>query len=85
MGDARSRARGRALGQECADLGDHIGVFREPLHVPRFAAHVHQANADVRAGYSLERPGAAQRADVVDHARTGGNRGAHHGGLARID
>jgi hypothetical protein len=46
---------------------------------------VHEANRALQFDGSLQRAVFAQRADIVDHCRPCGNRGAHDGGLAGVD
>ena len=66
-------------------LGDNVVVMGGILHVARLALHVHQAHRHAQFGRGAARAVAAQRVNVVDHARTCGHGGMHHLRLGGVD
>jgi hypothetical protein len=73
------------LAEKFGDLGHDVDVVRIFLHAARIALHVHQADTRLACGDDLQRTRRAQGVDVVDHVGAGGQRGAHHFRLYRID
>ncbi|MNH26117.1 hypothetical protein D3C79_861480 [compost metagenome] len=77
--DTRCCARRHPLFKIARYIGGHILVMRVVLHVPRLAAHVHQAHRQPGICSGIEGAIALQRTHVVDQASTEASRLTHDG------
>ena len=73
------------LRQEIPDLRDHVNIVGLLLHGAGLAPHVHEAYRPLQRNGGLQRTLFAERADIVDHRGSRGDRGMHDGGFAGID